>query len=143
MSKARAKKPAKVLGKDSKKGKATLVSCDGCGACGRRTFATLLGEQAVAHLSAFDERAVDHWRALAKLVITRRSQRPWRASVLIDYSVSVGLCRNPRTCAQASITAGLVYRGEEKLDKAGMMLAEDAVTTARVQVNIRGCHAAG
>ncbi len=36
-----------------------------------------------------------------------------------------------KTRAQALIMAGLVYRGEEKLDKAGMQVTEDAAITVR------------
>lgn len=60
----------KGVGKDKKKGKATLVSVMGVERA--REHAQVLAEQAIAHLSAFDERA-QSLRALAKFVITRRS----------------------------------------------------------------------
>ncbi len=60
----------KGVGKDKKKGKATLVSVMGVERA--REHAKVLAEQAVAHLSAFDERA-ESLRVLAKFVITRRS----------------------------------------------------------------------
>ncbi len=60
----------KGVGKDKKKGKATLVSVMGVERA--REHAQVLAEQAIAHLSAFDERA-ESLRVLAKFVITRRS----------------------------------------------------------------------
>ena len=60
----------KGVGKDKKKGKATLVSVMGVERA--REHSQVLAEQAVAHLSAFDERA-ESLRSLAKFVITRRS----------------------------------------------------------------------
>lgn len=60
----------KGVGKDKKKGKATLVSVMGVERA--RDHAKVLVEQAIAHLSAFDERA-ESLRALAKFVISRRS----------------------------------------------------------------------
>lgn len=53
------------------------------------------------------------------------------ARIRLDhYLVERGLA-DSRTKAQALIMAGLVYRGEEKLDKAGMQVAEDAAITLR------------
>lgn len=60
----------KGVGKDKEKGKATLVSMMGVERA--REHAKVLAEQAIAHLSAFDERA-NSLRELAKFVITRRS----------------------------------------------------------------------
>lgn len=60
----------KGVGKDQEKGKATLVSVMGIERA--RDHAKVLIEQAISHLSAFDERA-DSLRALAKYVVTRKS----------------------------------------------------------------------
>lgn len=60
----------KGVGKDQEKGKATLVSVMGIERA--RDHAKVLIEQAISHLSAFDERA-DALRALAKYVVTRKS----------------------------------------------------------------------
>jgi len=60
----------KGVGKDKKKGKATLVSVMGVERA--REHANVLAEQAIAHLSAFDERATS-LRTLARYVVTRRS----------------------------------------------------------------------
>lgn len=60
----------KGVGKDKKKGKATLVSVMGIERA--REHANVLAEQAIAHLSAFDERAAS-LRTLANYVVTRRS----------------------------------------------------------------------
>lgn len=60
----------KGVGKDKKKGKATLVSVMGIERA--RAHAKVLAEQAIAHLSAFDERATS-LRTLASYVVTRRS----------------------------------------------------------------------
>lgn len=49
---------------------------------------------------------------------------------LDQFLVDNGLAES-RTRAQALIMAGLVYRGEEKLDKAGQQVAEDAAITVR------------
>lgn len=59
----------KGVGKDKDRGKATLVSVMGVERA--REHAKVLAEQAVAHLSAFDERAKS-LRTLAHFVITRR-----------------------------------------------------------------------
>lgn len=60
----------KGVGKDQEKGKATLVSVMGIERA--RDHAKVLIEQAISHLSAFDERA-DSLRALAKYVVARKS----------------------------------------------------------------------
>jgi 23S rRNA (cytidine1920-2'-O)/16S rRNA (cytidine1409-2'-O)-methyltransferase len=49
---------------------------------------------------------------------------------LDQYLVDHGLAES-RTKAQALIMAGLVYRGEEKLDKPGTQIAEDTPITVR------------
>lgn len=60
----------KGVGKDQEKGKATLVSVMGIERA--RDHAKVLIEQAISHLSAFDERA-DSLRALARYVVSRKS----------------------------------------------------------------------
>lgn len=53
------------------------------------------------------------------------------AKIRLDqFLVDNGLAES-RTKAQALIMAGLVYRGEEKLDKAGLQVTEDAAITVR------------
>jgi 23S rRNA (cytidine1920-2'-O)/16S rRNA (cytidine1409-2'-O)-methyltransferase len=53
------------------------------------------------------------------------------AKIRLDqYLVDHGLAES-RTKAQALIMAGLVYRNEEKLDKPGTQIAEDAAITVR------------
>lgn len=65
-----AEETGKATGKDAAAGKATMVAI--LGIEDARTHASMLSEQAVAHLDAFDERA-NGLRALAAFVVRRRS----------------------------------------------------------------------